>query len=58
MMFIVLVWLAFQGLAVCTLGGMLDIGFGPGQAIAIAVVVVTIGAMITRAMYRRTYVTE
>ena len=30
--------------------------FNPGDAIAVAVVTVTIGALITRAMYRKTYV--
>lgn len=53
---IALVWLGFQGLAICVIGGMLDMGFNPGDAILIAIVVVTIGAMITRAMYRKTYV--
>ena len=56
MALIALVWLGFQGLAICILGGMLNMGFNPGDAIAIAVVTVTIGAMITRAMYRKTYV--
>ena len=53
---IVLVWLGFQGLAVCVIGGMLDMGFNAGDSILIAIVVVTIGAMITRAMYRKSYV--
>ena len=52
---IVLVWLGFQGLAICTLGGMLNMGFNPGDAMAVAVVIVTLGALITRAMYRKTY---
>jgi len=56
MALLVLVWLGFKGLAICILGGMLNIGFNPGDAIAVAVVTVTIGAMITRAMYRKTYV--
>ena len=55
MALIVLVWLGFQGLAICALVGMLDMGFNTGNAIAIAVVTVTIGAMITRAMYRKSY---
>ena len=58
MALIVLVWLGFQGLAICTLGGMLNMGFNPSNAIAIAVVLVTIGAMVTRAMYRKTCVIE
>lgn len=58
MALIVLVWLGFQGLAICTLGGMRDMGFSTGDAMAIAVVVVTIGAMVTRAMYRKTYLIE
>ena len=52
------VWLAFQGLAICLLAGMLTMGFSPGNAVAIAFVVVTIGSMIARAMYRYTYLTE
>ena len=56
MMLIVLVWLGFQGLAICILGGMLDMGFNTGDAMLIAIVVVTIGAMITRAMYRKPYI--
>ena len=55
---IVLVWLAFQGLAICTLAGMLNMGFGPGNTVAIAFAVVTIGAMTTRAMYRYPYLIE
>ena len=58
MALIVLVWLGFQGLAICTLCGMLDMGFKGGDAVAIAVVVVTIGVMITRAMYRKSYAIE
>ena len=58
MALIVLVWLGFQGLAICALGGMLDMGFNTGNAISVAVVVVTMGAMITRSMYRKTYIIE
>ena len=58
MALIVLVWLGFQGLAICTLGYMRYMGFNPGDTIAVAVVVVTIGALITRAMYRKTYAIE
>ena len=58
MVLIALVWLGFQGLAICVLGGMLNMGFNPGDSIAIAVVLVTTGALITRAMYRKTYVIE
>lgn len=54
MALIVLIWLGFQGLAICALGGMLDMGFGTGDAMAIAVVLVTAGAMVTRAIYRKT----
>lgn len=56
MALIVLAWLGFQGMAICALCGIIDMGFNAGDAVAIAVVVVTIGAMITRAMYRKTYV--
>ena len=58
MALIILVWLGFQGLAICTLGYILDMGLNPGNAIAIAVCVITTGALITRAMYRKTYVIE
>jgi flagellar motor component MotA len=58
MALIALVWLGFQGLAICVLGGMLNMGFSPGDSVAIAVVLVTTGALITRAMYRKTYVTD
>jgi len=53
--FIALVWLAFQGLAVCTFCGMQTTGFTASIAIATAVVAVIIGAVIVRAMYRKTY---
>ena len=58
MALIALVWLGFQGLAICVLGGMLNMGFSPGDSIAVAVVLVTTGALVTRAMYRKTYVIE
>ncbi len=58
MTLIVWVWLGFQGLAICTLGYILDMGLNPGNAIAVAVCVITTGALITRAMYRKTYAIE
>ena len=56
MAFIVIVWLGFQGLAICILGGLLSMGFNSGDAIAVAVDTVAIGSLISRAMYRKTYV--
>ena len=52
---IVLVYAGFQGLAICILAGMLDMGFAPGYSLASAVVMVIIGAVLTRAMYLKTY---
>ena len=53
MMWIVaLTMLLFQGLAVCTLGGMLSIGTSTHESIFMAVLVVILGVIITRAMYR------
>ena len=56
MAIIATVWLGFQGLAICALGGMLEFGFTKGDSLAIAFVLATAGAMVTRAMYRQTYV--
>ena len=47
-----LVMLAFYGLAICTIGGMLTIGINAGLAIATAVMELTVGTIIARAMYR------
>ena len=58
MALIVLIWLGFQVLAISMLYGMMDLGFTAGSAMAIAVVIVTAGAMITRSMYRKTYIVE
>ena len=58
MALIVLIWLGFQVLAISILYGMMDMGFPPGSAMAVAVVIVTTGAMITRGMYRKTYTVE
>jgi len=47
-----LLMLAFYGLALCTIGGMVTSGISAGLAMAVAVLEVIIGAVIARAMYR------
>ena len=53
-----MVWLAalmmllFYGLAVCTIGGMVTIGISASLAMVIAVLEVTVGVTIARAMCR------
>ena len=55
---LVVIWLAalmmllFYGLAVCTIGGMMAIGMPAELAMVTAVLVVTIGVIIARAMHR------
>ena len=49
---VALTMLLFQGLAVCTLGGMLSIGTSTYESIIMAVLVVILGVIIVRAMYR------
>ena len=44
--------LAFYGLAVCTIGGTLTSGFTSGFAITTAILEVTVGMIIARAMLR------
>jgi len=48
-----LLMLAFYGLALCTIGGMVTSGISTSLAMAIAVLEVIIGAVIARAMYMR-----
>ena len=50
--FVVLIMLAFEGLAVCTLGYMVTDGISAYLAMASAILIVTIGTVIARAMYR------
>ena len=47
-----LVMLLFEGLAVSALGGMVTNGIGTGLAMATAVLLVILGAVTARAMYR------
>jgi len=49
--FIVMIWLGFQGLAICILAGLVNMDFNSGGAITAAIVTVSVGATITRAMY-------
>ena len=46
----VLMMLAFYGLAVCTIGGMVTSGISAGLAMVTAVLEVTVGIIIVRAM--------
>ena len=48
---VALMMLLFYGLAVCTIGGMVTSGISAGLAIATAVLEVTLGIIIVRAMY-------
>ena len=48
---VALMMLLFYGLAVCTIGGMVTNGISAGLAIATAVLEVTLGIIIVRAMY-------
>ena len=49
---IALTMLLFYGLAVCTIGGMVTSGINAGLAMAIAVLEVTTGIILVRAMHR------
>ena len=49
---IALTMLLFYGLAVCTIGGMVTSGMDVGLAMAIAVLEVTAGMILIRAMHR------
>ena len=44
--------LLFEGLAICTVGGMLTNGMSAGLAMATAVLEVIVGVVIVRVMYR------
>ena len=44
--------LLFQGLAVCTIGGMVTNGINAGMAMTTAVFELTVGTIFVRAMYR------
>ena len=46
------IMLAFYGLAVCTIGGILTSGFTVDLAITTAILEVTVGIIIARAMCR------
>ena len=48
-----LLMLAFYGLALCTIGGMVTSGISASLAMAVAVLEVIIGAVIARAVYMR-----
>jgi len=48
-----LLMLAFYGLALCTIGGMLTSGISASLAMVVAVLEVIIGVVIARAMYMR-----
>ena len=50
--FVVLTMLLFEGLAVCTIGGMVMAGFGAGLAVAVAVFELAVGVTVVRAMRR------
>ena len=52
MWIIALTMLLFYGLAVCTIGGMVTSGINAGLAMAIAVLEVTTGIILVRAMHR------
>ena len=53
-----MIWLAaltmllFQGLAICTIGAIIESGMGSGQAMAMAVFEIILGVIIVRGMYR------
>ena len=47
-----LIMLLFEGLAICTVGGMLTNGMSAGLAMATAVLEVIVGVVIVRVMYR------
>ena len=51
MWLVALMTLLFYGLAVCTIGGMVTSGISAGLAMAAAVLEVTLGVIIIRAMY-------
>ena len=48
-----LLMLAFYGLALCTIGGMVTNGISASLAVTVAVFEIIIGTLIARAMYMR-----
>jgi len=48
-----LIMLAFYGLAICTIGGMVANGISASLAVVVAVLEVIIGTVIARVMYLR-----
>ena len=52
MWLVALTLLLFEGLAVCTIGGMMASGYSAGLAITTAVMELTVGVIIVRIMYR------
>ena len=51
---IALTMLLFQGLAICTIGGMASVGMNTGLALSTAVFEVVLGALVVRWMRRDT----
>lgn len=45
------IMLAFYGLAICTMGGILTSGLAFSLAITVAIVEVTVGMIVARAVY-------
>ena len=52
MWLVALMVLMFEGLAICTIGGLVTSGINTGLAMAAAVLELMIGAPIIKAMYR------
>jgi hypothetical protein len=52
MWLVALTMLLFEGLALCTIGGMVTSGVGTGLAMVTAVFELILGVFIVRAMYR------
>ena len=47
-----LTMLLFQGLAICTIGAIIESGMGGGQAMVMAIFEIILGVIIVRGMYR------
>jgi len=56
--FMALMMLLFEGLAICTIGGMITVGINAGLAMVAAILEVTIGVVIVRVMYRNLVVIQ
>jgi len=52
MWFVALIMLAFYGLAICTIGGMVTSGISAGLAMAAGVGEVIVGVIMARVVYR------